>query len=143
MLTLSRRGIVAALILSLSSVASAGDLVRSARSGPWSAPATWEVGKLPVAGSKVQVRAGHTVRYDVQSAQVIRSLHLAGTLTFASDRDTRLDVGLIRIQAGDSTDEEGFATVANHAFAGAPWRLRRRLEREMRPALKSALIAAS
>src|SRR5207237_5825868 len=25
------------------------------------------------------------------------------------------------------TDEEGFATVANHAFAGAPWRLRRRL----------------
>ena len=24
-------------------------------------------------------------------------------------------------------DEEGFATVANHAFAGAPWRVRRRL----------------
>ena len=26
-------------------------------------------------------------------------------------------------------DEEGFATVANHAFAGAPWRVRRRLPR--------------
>ena len=25
------------------------------------------------------------------------------------------------------TDEQGFATVANHAFAGAPWRVRRRL----------------
>ena len=25
------------------------------------------------------------------------------------------------------TDEEGFATVANHAFCGAPWRVRRRL----------------
>src|SRR5215208_325275 len=33
------------------------------------------------------------------------------------------------------TDESGFATVANHAFAGAPWRVRRRLERPARPAL--------
>ena len=36
------------------------------------------------------------------------------------------------------TDEEGFATVANHAFAGAPWRLSRRLDRRMRPALAAA-----
>ena len=36
------------------------------------------------------------------------------------------------------TDEEGFATVANHAFAGAPWRVRRRLPRAMRPALDTA-----
>jgi hypothetical protein len=35
-------------------------------------------------------------------------------------------------------DEEGFATVANHAFAGAPWRVRRRLPALMRPALKAA-----
>lgn len=33
------------------------------------------------------------------------------------------------------TDEGGFATVANHAFAGAPWRVRRRLPEPMRPAL--------
>ena len=30
-------------------------------------------------------------------------------------------------------DEEGFATVANHAFAGAPWRVRRRLPRAHAP----------
>jgi len=36
------------------------------------------------------------------------------------------------------TDEEGFATVANHAFAGAPWRVRRRLPVRMRPALDAA-----
>jgi hypothetical protein len=36
------------------------------------------------------------------------------------------------------TDEEGFATVANHAFAGAPWRLARRIDRRMRPALTAA-----
>jgi hypothetical protein len=39
------------------------------------------------------------------------------------------------------TDEQGFATVANHAFSGAPWRLRRRLPREMRPALDAARAA--
>jgi hypothetical protein len=32
-------------------------------------------------------------------------------------------------------DEQGFATVANHAFAGARWRVRRRLPRAQRVAL--------
>jgi hypothetical protein len=40
------------------------------------------------------------------------------------------------------SDEEGFATVANHAFAGAPWRVRRRLPLPMRPALDAARRAA-
>jgi hypothetical protein len=40
------------------------------------------------------------------------------------------------------SDEAGFATVANHAFSGAPWRVRRRLPREMRPALDTALARA-
>ena len=40
------------------------------------------------------------------------------------------------------TDEEGFATVANHAFAGAPWRVRRRLDRRTRPALTKACHAS-
>jgi hypothetical protein len=39
-------------------------------------------------------------------------------------------------------DEEGFATVANHAFAGAPWRVRRRMPAPMRPALDAARSAA-
>jgi hypothetical protein len=37
-------------------------------------------------------------------------------------------------------DETGFATVANHAFAGAPWRVRRRLPERMRPALDRARL---
>jgi hypothetical protein len=40
-------------------------------------------------------------------------------------------------------DEEGFATVANHAFAGAAWRVRRRLPKRMRPALSAAREVAS
>ena len=70
--------------------------------------ATWEGGRLPAAGEKVLVRAGHTVIYDVRSDRVIRSLHVAGTLTFAADRDTRLDVGLLRVAPGDDCSEEGF-----------------------------------
>jgi len=39
-------------------------------------------------------------------------------------------------------DEVGFATVANHAFAGAAWRVRRRLEPAQRPALATARALA-
>jgi len=35
-------------------------------------------------------------------------------------------------------DECGFATVANHAFSGAPWRLSRRMAEHARPALRAA-----
>jgi hypothetical protein len=39
-------------------------------------------------------------------------------------------------------DETGFATVANLAFSGATWRVRRRLPEAMRPALAAAARAA-
>lgn len=39
-------------------------------------------------------------------------------------------------------DEEGFATVANQAFSGATWRVRRRLAKIQRPALDVAAGAA-
>ena len=40
------------------------------------------------------------------------------------------------------TDERGFATVANLAFSGAPWRVRRRMSEVARPALNAAVAAA-
>lgn len=40
------------------------------------------------------------------------------------------------------SDEEGFATVANLAFSGARWRVRRRLAPAMRPALVAGAAAA-
>src|SRR5262249_13426893 len=85
-------------------------LVRSAGSGPWSGPATWEDGKVPDAGARVQIRPGHTVTYDLDSkgAAVVRSIHVAGTLTFARDRNTLLSVGLIKIQPGENGSENGF-----------------------------------
>jgi hypothetical protein len=41
------------------------------------------------------------------------------------------------------TDETGFATVANHAFSGAPWRVARRMDARGRPALAAARAAAA
>src|SRR5262249_15131243 len=63
-------------------------VLRSARSGPWSAPATWEGGRVPGAGARVLIRAGQRVVYDVKSTQVVRAINVAGTLSFATDRDT-------------------------------------------------------
>jgi hypothetical protein len=40
------------------------------------------------------------------------------------------------------SDETGFATVANLAFSGARWRVRRRLHPAMRPALDAGVAAA-
>ena len=39
-------------------------------------------------------------------------------------------------------DEQGFATVANHAFVGATWRMRRRIPSVRKPALDAAVAAA-
>jgi G8 domain len=83
-------------------------VIVSARSGAWSVPGTWQGGKVPTAGARVRIAEGHIVTYDVASDQVIRLLHVAGTLTFARDRNTRLDVGLIKIQAGADSSEDGF-----------------------------------
>jgi hypothetical protein len=82
--------------------------IRSAKSGRWSDPATWQGGQVPPAGSCVQVRGGDTVVYDLNSDQAIRTIHVAGILRFARDKTTRLDVGLIKIQAGDKASEDGF-----------------------------------
>lgn len=89
--------------------------IRSAKSGLWSAAATWEGGKVPAASARVHVRTGHTVTYDLNSDQAIRAIHVAGTLTFARDKTTRLDVGLIKIQAGDEATETGFECDAHMA----------------------------
>ena len=99
---------VLTLFITFTAASAAPDIVRTARSGAWSDGKTWEENRVPAAGSTVLIRAAHTVTYNTISTAPIRSLHISGTLTFATDRDTRLDVGLIKIQPGEDTSEEGF-----------------------------------
>ena len=90
-------------------------VVRSQAGGPWSKAATWEGGQVPARGSNVLIRPTHRVVYDVESTELIRSLHIGGTLSFDPSRDTKLVVGLIKIEAGESVSDEGFECDAHIA----------------------------
>jgi hypothetical protein len=81
---------------------------RTAQSGKWSDARTWDGGRQPQAGDFVQVRAGHAVTYDVNSDAALRMLHVAGKLTFSREVSTLLDVGLIKVEPGETTTEDGF-----------------------------------
>ena len=91
--------------------------VRSAGSGPWSDAGTWQLQRPPHAGDRVLIRAGDRVTYDVKSDDVIRSISVAGALTFAPDRDTELNVGVVTVYgAGQEiiADDVGVADVHDH-----------------------------
>jgi hypothetical protein len=98
--------------------------VRSARSGAWSDAQTWVEKRVPRAGDCVQVHAGHRVVYDARTEQPLRVVHVAGILAFSREKSTRLDVGLLKIQAGDTITEDGFECDAHAAAtpAGSPER---------------------
>jgi hypothetical protein len=84
------------------------DVIHSVASGAWSDPGTWEGNKVPAGGARVHIMSGHEVTYDVDSAEVIRAINVSGKLTFSRNKDTRLDVGLIKVQKNKEFSEEGF-----------------------------------
>ena len=101
------------VLITLGCPAPAADLpvtfhARTAASGRWSDPQTWLDQRAPRAGDFVQIRAGHQVEYDVDSSEALRMVHVAGHLNFARTRDTRLEVGLLKIAPGEETSEDGF-----------------------------------
>ncbi len=100
---------LAALVLFASGAFAADPVViKSLKGGSWSAPTTWAGGAVPGAGARVLVCEGHTVVYDANSDAVIRAINISGTLIFNTEKDTVLNVGLIKIQAGNEYSEEGF-----------------------------------
>lgn len=100
--------LVALTLLASGAFAADPPVIKSAKSGSWSAATTWEGNAVPGAGARVLIREGHTVSYDVKSDAVIRGINVGGTLTFATDKDTVLNVGLIKIQPGEEYSEDGF-----------------------------------
>lgn len=115
-----RRGIVCTMktyaaasfvLLLISSALAAGPVefkARTARDGSWSDAKTWADGRVPRAGDFVQVRSGHTVLYDVDSDVALRMVHVAGTMKFSREKNTRMVAGLIKIEPGETTTEDGF-----------------------------------
>ncbi|MCE9608475.1 MAG: G8 domain-containing protein [Planctomycetia bacterium] len=100
------------VVLAFSTVTIAAESVsfqaRTVQSGSWSDKSTWESGRAPQAGDFVQVRAGHAVTYDVHSSVALRMVHVAGTLSFSRTMSTLMDVGLLKIEPGETTTEDGF-----------------------------------
>ena len=75
--------------------------VTSVASGPWTARATWSSGKVPAAGDRVAVGAGHTVTYATVSDATIPCVEIRGTLAFSPDTNTRLQaVTLLVVEGG-------------------------------------------
>ena len=107
---IARQLLMAIALIALSAAARGADTIwiRTANSGPWSAASTWEGGQVPAAGARVHVKVGHVIVYDVKSDAALRAVYVAGTLRFATDKDTRLDVGVLKVEAGSEPTEEGF-----------------------------------
>jgi hypothetical protein len=83
--------------------------IQSIKNGKWSDPKTWKPARLPKQGDRVLVSRETFVEYDVKSPAAIRLLQVVGTLSFARDRDTELNVGVLKIQNSDTCTESGFA----------------------------------
>jgi hypothetical protein len=83
--------------------------IRSVRSGPWSQPGTWAPNRVPHAGDRVLVSRDTKVTYDVKSEAVLRLVQVVGRLEFARDRDTEMNVGVLKVQNSDTCSESGFA----------------------------------
>lgn len=92
--------------------------VRSIKDGRWSQPDTWQPARVPGAGDRVLVSRDTTVEYDVASPDVLRLVQVVGTLSFARDRDTELNVALLKVQDSDSCSESGFACDFRHKTKG-------------------------
>ncbi|HEY8505352.1 MAG TPA: G8 domain-containing protein, partial [Gemmataceae bacterium] len=103
---------LAALLAAAAAAPAAGPVafdVRSVRNGNWSDPNTWQPPRVPAEGERVLVSGETEVVYDVRSKGVLRLVHVAGTLRFARDRDTELNVGILKVQPGSVCSEHGFA----------------------------------
>jgi hypothetical protein len=83
--------------------------VTSVKSGNWSDASTWKPARVPKKGDRVLVSRGTHVRFNVKEKAVVRLVQVVGTLEFARDRDTELNVGLLTIQHTDECSEHGFA----------------------------------
>ncbi len=62
------------------------------KSGSWFDASTWKGGKIPGDGAKVLIPDGISVAYSQESDARLKTVRLDGTLTFASDANTKLVV---------------------------------------------------
>jgi hypothetical protein len=127
--------LIAALVTCASTTVSADDAhshdrhkafqfdLSSARDGNWSDAKTWTPARVPKAGDRVLVSHGTRVLYDGVNHDVVRLVQVVGTLVFARDRNTELNVGILKVQNSKVCSETGFSCdFAEVNSAGEPKR---------------------
>lgn len=92
--------------------------IRSMKNGRWSDANTWQPQRVPAAGDRVLISRETVIEYDVAGKDVLRLIQVVGTLTFARDRDTELNVALLKVQDSDRCSESGFACDFHHGAQG-------------------------
>ena len=96
--------------------------LESKADGAWSDAGTWQPERQPKAGDKVRIRSGHTVVFNSKSSHLIPLLHVEGSLVFTRDRDTELNVAVLKV-GGGKEKHSGVADVHGHKMAPISARL--------------------
>jgi hypothetical protein len=80
----------------------ANPTIVSVRSGNWSDPNTWSLGRVPTAGDVVSITQGFDVTYDVVSTAAVETVAIqaGGTLAFRTDLTTELTVVNLLVMPG-------------------------------------------
>ena len=88
--------------------------VTSVAPGAWSNPATWSTRKVPAAGDRVAISAGHDVAYDTASDAKLACVEIRGRLRFRADANTRMKTANVMVM------DEGYLEVGSAAAPIAP-----------------------
>lgn len=74
-------------------------------SKPWSDPASWPSGNVPVEGDEVEIISGDWIEFDIEDSPILKSLTINGRLTFKNDTEEAVDRTLhawwVFVRAGD------------------------------------------
>jgi PKD repeat protein len=89
----------------------ANPTIVSVKSGNWSDPTVWSLGRLPTTGDIVDINPGTTVTYDVNSTVALNTLEIqaSATLAFRPDINTEVVVANFMVLEG-GTLQVGTAT---------------------------------
>lgn len=79
----------------------AAPTIRSVRSGAWSSPTTWDLGRSPAGSDVVAISGGTAVGYDTLTGQArVIGIESGGALRFPTNADARLKVGTLIVEPG-------------------------------------------
>jgi hypothetical protein len=99
-------------------ICSAGAFTLESKSdGAWSNAETWQPERIPKTGDEILISSGHKILYDVESTDLIHKIHVEGALVFAHEKDTELNVAVIRVGGKMDDAHSDVADVNDHKMA--------------------------